>query len=135
MKTKSFNLAFQGVKPFGFVKSGEVNFIEKLRKQINNAQVYAKELEKEGRDSFVVKMSEKNSRGQSHGEVKTYVLFDEDAKIPKQYEIIKQNLIKFFKDDLISDLFTNSLDKKLEEISKQQSEVAKFIAENKAPLN
>lgn len=134
MKTQSINPSFQGVKSFGFVKTGEVNFIEKLRNQINNAQVYAKELEKEGRDVFVVKMSEKNARGINHGGVKTYVLYDEDVKPLKHFDKAKQELINFFKNDLFSDLFTNSLNKRLEEISKQKNEVAKFIAENRAPI-
>lgn len=134
MKTNSPTPSFQGVKPFGFVKFGESDYLKKIEMQISNAQNYAKQLKKEGKDVFVVKLSTKDCHGNSHGGAKTYVLFDEDAKIPNLYETIKKNLIKFFKNDLTSDLFTNELDKKLDEISIQQNKIAAFIAENKAPI-
>lgn len=128
--------SFKGVKCIGTVPFKDPDFITKTQEQVEQARTIEKIIKEDGLDTFVVKMSTKNARGQSYDGVKTYVLYDEEAKIPNQYNKIKRDLQKMFQDQIfMSDLFANAINKELLQISEQQSNVAIFIAENRKNCN
>jgi len=131
MKIGINNIHFKGVTETGFVSFSDPHFITKIDTQIKKADDYANTLNQQNRDTFVVKSSDKDALGRSYNGLKTYVLTDNDAIVPKQFDGIKKRMVGLFRNDLSSDLFTKSLDNQLDNVSRTQENVAKFIAENR----
>ena len=122
---------FLGVRCAGSTNRHEPDAMDKIQKQQEKAVEINLDLKEQGKDTFVVALSYTDARGNRRDEANTYVLYDEEAKLPQKYNAIKMDLIDMFKDDLAGDLFTNKLNLQLDEITKQQNKVAAFIAENR----
>jgi len=125
------NPSFKGVVLAGSAPQQKMNTINQVQENIKLANTVADSFKEIGEDTYIVGVSPLDATGKMTKRINTYVLYGEEAKVVNKFGEIKSQLANLFRGQGNSDLFGLHLDKKLMDISQEQSKIAQFIAENK----
>ena len=123
--------SFKGVVLAGSAPQQKENTINQVQENIKLANTIADSFKEKGEDTYIVGISPLDSTGKMTKRIHTYVLYGEEAKVANKFGEIKSQLSNLFRGQGNSDLFEIHLDKRLMDISQEQSKTAQFIAENK----